>query len=878
MRSPARAMAGHLLWSRGGTVWATWRLQALPYGFRPDKDKHGVRAAHQALLRALPGEALLVGACAALDPAAIVERMINGIPLEHCPEWAAECEATLDTLDDLALGQRTFWLSVPLRNGGRFGNLGESFRAAVDDFRDQLALPRHGVSPAELKLRTEQARKVELGIPAVFRPRAATVAQLVWLYQHTLQRGLFADMDLPETRADHEAAVVPRHGVLWPDALIDEGGQTELDRKQLKSWNPLRRKYVKITQPDQPDAVSYQGLLALADTPADGMVFPGGEYLGRVDDAGLDVDWAVRLHTRTREEVVARNRRAVANLNDQFLQQEGQLTTGMHAIERSARDLAEYEALLSADDLEVEVEATVIFCVAGRTGEQVMDQAKELQAFYGASGFKLTHPLGNQEDLWWAMLPGAPLSKAAREFAQITTSHSFSASVPVVTCDVGDSKGSLLGLNISTGQTGVVHHDPAGATTRLDVSGSLAIAGELGAGKSVALKKIAADTVDRGGRFIALDRTESGEWVTMARALTTPTVVSVVDPTMSMDPLRVFDRHTGSRVAQSFLTPLLNVSPTSERGVLLSEVLEVGYLARHGVRGLGDLTKHLLESCTLDGAYELGRLMNVFARKEFGRVIFDSSLPPVELSDRAIVFWTRTLELPDRDELQHAHLFEQLKLEKIFGRAMYALMASMGRQVCFGDRSELALFIVDEAHHVTASPEGEREITVFVRDGRKHQAAVALGSHDPESDFGDATLRGLIPTRILMRHRDKTLAKRGLKWLDLDPDDESLVALITEHTSPVGPDGVPEMRRGEALMRDALGNVARIKVMPPSRPERFEAMKTSPPEVLIGGQRPGGALGRGIAARVGVSELETGDEPPELEAGRTDRTVGSRPA
>ena len=49
-------------------------------------------------------------------------------------------------------------------------------------------------------------------------------------------------------------------------------------------------------------------------------------------------------------------------------------------------------------------------------------------------------------------------------------------------------------------------------------------------------------------------------------------------------------------------------------------------------------------------------------------------------------------------------------------------------------------------------------------------SAVALGSHDPEADFGDATLRGLIPTRILMRHRDKTLAKRGLKWLDLDPD------------------------------------------------------------------------------------------------------------
>lgn len=833
MRSPARAMAGHLMWARGGTVWATWKLEPLPYGFRPEKDKHTARAAHQALLRALPGEALLLGTCAVLDPATIVARMIEGIPLDRCPDWAAECEATLDSLDELALGQRTFWLSVPLKGTGRFGGMSEPLRAAFDEVRDQLSLPRAGIPESEIKIKAEQARKIELGIPGSFRPKPATVAQMVWLYQHTLQRGLFIDQDLPEKAADSTATPTPRNGVLWPDAILDEGGQAELDKKDLKSWNPAKRKFLKVTQPDIPDATSYQALLALADTPADGMPFPGSEYLGRVDDSGLEVDWAVRMQIRSREEVRARNRRAVANLNDQFNQQEDGMTTGMHAIERSARDLAEYEALLSADDLEVEVDAAVLFCVAGHTADSAMEQAKELQSFFGASGYKLMHPMGNQEELWWAMLPGTPTLKTVREFSQITTSYAFSASVPLSSTHIGDNRGSLFALNISTGQTGVVHHDPAGATSRLDVSGSLAIAGELGAGKSVALKKIAADTVDRGGRFIVLDRTESGEWVTMAKALTKPTIVSIANATMSMDPLRVFDPTTGSRVAQSFLTPLLNISPTSHRGVLLSDVLDPAYMAEHRIHGLGDLVAHLLNGCEIEGAHDLGRLMNVFARKDFGRVIFDGSLPPLPLNDRAIVFWTRTLELPDRDEVQHAHLFEQMKLEKIFGRAMYALMAGMGRQICFSNRKELALFVVDEAHHVTASPEGEREITVFVRDGRKHQAAVALGSHDPEADFGDATLRGLIPTRILMRHRDKTLAKRGLKWLDLDPNDESLVSLITEHTSPVSADGVPDSRRGEALMRDALGNVARIKVMAPARAERFEAMKTSPPEVQI---------------------------------------------
>ena len=64
-----------------------------------------------------------------------------------------------------------------------------------------------------------------------------------------------------------------------------------------------------------------------------------------------------------------------------------------------------------------------------------------------------------------------------------------------------------------------------------------------------------------------------------------------------------------------------------------------------------------------------------------------------------------------------------------------------------------------------------------------------------------------------MRHRDKTLARRGLAWLGLDPDDDELVTLLTEQTSPVGPDGVEEHRRGEAFLRDSSANIGRCKVL-----------------------------------------------------------------
>jgi hypothetical protein len=311
----------------------------------------------------------------------------------------------------------------------------------------------------------------------------------------------------------------------------------------------------------------------------------------------------------------------------------------------------------------------------------------------------------------------------------------------------------------------------------------------------------------------------------------TSTLIDIGDPAVSLDPLRLLGARAGSRVAHSFLTPLLGIAPTSERGVLLADVLDNSYLAAHSLESLGALLSHLHHSCTLAGASELARVMNVYARRDFGSVIFDPSLPGLDIDAPAIIVRTHALELPTRDELEHQHLFEQMRLEKNFGRAIYALITALARQVCFADTTRFAMFVCDEAHHITGSPEGERELADFIRDDRKHNAAIALGSHDPAADFGSETMRGLIPTRILMRHRSGALARRGLKWLDMDADDEQLIEIVTSDMSPVGPAGVEESRRGEGFIRDASGNLGRIKVLAPALPDRAAAARTTPPEV-----------------------------------------------
>lgn len=827
MKIPTVSMVQNLRFTDSGQVWADFLLQGVNYGLRPPQDKEKVRLLHQALLRSLPGESLLLGLASGLDPRQVVEHMLEGMDAAACPEWVAECNATLETLEQIRPGQRVFWLSVPLLSEGQ--GWGLKIKAALHGVEAVLGLPATAPGLEEVRRFQAKAKTVAEGIPAPFAAVPATPAQMVWLHQHMLDRGLYLDDTLPSSGA----ASKRRSALAAP--LLDEGGRTDDDRKA--AFNPLRRRFLKVQSPMPGDeeAASYQAMLLLSDVPDGEIPFPGGELVGRLDECGMAVDWAMRLTVRSSTEVLRRNQRALETLNEQFEQRQGELSHGLGVLDRSAEDLGEYAATLESDKLEVECQATLLFSVAAADPDATIAQAKALTAWVSEAGYKLAQPIGYQSEMWWQMHPGVPTSPLTREYAQITTSATLSSMVPLTTARIGDSRGTLLGINITNGPlldantpcgpSSLIFHNPEGATDR-NISGSFAAAGDLGSGKSHLLKKEAGAILDRGGRIIVSDRTNMGEWAVWAQALTDPRIVDVSDPQWSLDPLRIFDPSTGSRVAQSFLTPLLNIAPTSAEGVLLAEVLSPEYLNRHNITGLGSLAQNLAEVCDLSGAKELARLMRVFSRKDLARVVFDDTLPALGLQHPAIVIRTHQLVLPTRNELEHEHLFKQMGIEKLFGRALFALISAIAKLECFSDRDQLAAFVVDEAHSVTISSEGTAELIDFIRDGRKHRACIMLGSHDPAEDFPSETMRGLIPFRVLMRHSDRTLARNGLRWLDLDPDDENLIELITKNTSPDTGDGVPMHRRGECLIRDMTGAVGRAKILTPALASRAEAALT----------------------------------------------------
>lgn len=851
MQQPTIRIHDNLRFTRSGIVWADYLISGLNYGYRPKEDKDIVRSAHKMLLRALPGESLLMGLCVSLDPGAVIDRMIKDVDLETHPEWAAECDATWDTLDEIRPGQRVYWLSIPLPNKSVKDRLGAANSAALTTLSDWIGAPRGELAPGELERRQAQADRAISDVPHFFKPKPATAAQMVWLHSHCATRGLALDADVPPA----EAEVMTRTQSALTPLRIDEGAQTDLDRAPAKSAErrgkqklshslanafssattkvPALDKVVKIDQPWQVEAgaASYQTFLGLANTPSGDTTFPGSEVLSLADDlAGADVDWAIRLTVRARQQVLQRNHRALVNLNDQYLQRESELSSGVSALDRAAAAMADYSTELESNQQEVEVEASVLLAVGAPTRHEALDAAAQLSKLFEASAYELQAPLGYQEDMFWAMYPGAPTTKIVREFAQITTSHHFSAWVPCTQASLGDPSGPLLALNITTNRIGGVHHNTAASSGR-DVAGSVGVVGELGSGKSVTLKSLAGYEVDRGAQLVCVDRTDVGEYEYWAKSVMDAVVVDMTEPSYSVDPLRMFDPSKGSDMALALLYPLLHLQPDEPMGVLLSEVLEPAYRAEHRLHGLSDVYQHLTAADHPDpNARELGKKMGVYAKRSFAAALFSPDLPPLDPTSPAIVFRTHKLKLPRQQELEKQHLFEQLTLEKRIGRAMYGLIADLARAICFADPTRLGIFLCDECHHITRNEEGADIIIDIIRDGRKHGAAAYLGSHDPEEDLGSETLRGLIPIRIVHRQRDETLARRCLKWLGVDHNDPVLIKELTEETSPIAGDDlfVDPDRRGEGYMRDTARSIGRIKVLLPSEPSRHRAVTSTP--------------------------------------------------
>ncbi|HET6857464.1 MAG TPA: ATP-binding protein [Streptomyces sp.] len=868
MRVPVRHIAGHLLWSTHGSVWALYRLHPAPdpHGHPEEtvqgtyvpaavRDEQLAKVTH--LVRSLSGAPRLFGLCARVDPGEIALRMIEGIePADTAPAggthpWVENVDATLDLLDGQEMHRRTLWLAVPLHTHGTGPRTTTQLGAAWAQTAPALGMRPAPVAQREVAASREQASSAEAALAGGITFRPARPAEIVWIIQHALHRGLneplLAEAEISDLFGGHAHTGVLRspsyadlgqvrlqEGGIDPDldAASDLKSAGQITRSGRRAWwrvkaaSPLGRRWLQI----ECDAgTGYQAQLALAECPRT-LSADAADLFAQLETLAFPVDYTIDLTLVSAEKARDQVRRTMNQLIDQADQYDARPTGMPASLTDGARDLGELDARLSRTSVEVEVQSVTVLTVWGPTAAVCDARARALAALLRGADYRAVRPVGLQEALFTLGLPGTVRPGVVREFTQHQVGEDWALSGAFTAAQTGDPNGMFLGLDLDCGTTRPVMINVADAP-KVDASASMGIIGDLGAGKSVLGKLIAEAVWARGGCAICIDRTPVREWAGFARTAAKGRVqiIDAARAEVSIDPLRMFAGPEGRHYALSYLTLQLGIGPMSTDGEVLHHAVEQtaadGQPSMQRVLAVLQAMAAGAAGRRQDAAATLAGLIHVVASNPLAAMIFDPTLPPVRLDASStsdmIVITTAGLKLPPKAAFANPEVLHQQPLEALIGRAVLYLIAAIARQTAFEDPERFTAVVLDELYWLTSSAEGTALVHEILHDGRKHGAGLLAASHDADELGPD---RGLMAYRALARTTDRERAKRGLEFVGLDPGDPQLLRLVTTGLSPVGQHG----REGEFLLTCPRQNTGRVKAVIPNIARIESSITTTP--------------------------------------------------
>lgn len=811
LRQPTAARRHHLQWTHHGGVFATYFVEAIDYGLRQPEDKAGVADAHESLILNCPDNTLLLSLQAPLDLVDVMNRSLDRVDLHRTPDYIKETLAGYKRIAEIAPLTRVYTITFPL---GKSTLRGEP---SARDVAEQLTAAEELLTVIDPE--------------SNFRLQPVPEGLLPFIWNHNLMRGSALE-HAPHNPANASPSTTAPTPYFLP-GILDEGARTE--KSFRRSFDPMLKAMIRL---DEGEVInSYQAMLTPMSFPP-AMGFPGhSEFLSVLDGIpDVSVDWAMRVRRRDRESAMQLNEKVLGKLGVQLGERDTDVGFHTQELRRKVDTLAAYNDSLATNENAEEVEFTTVLAVGAPTQADLTRSIGTLKAKFRRLGIRVDTPRGAQRKLWMMLNPGAPADSVYTDYQHVTATPDWAGFVPFTTARLLDDTGPIIGVNLLSGLFEPLHFNFLNKVLS-DISPAIAIAGELGSGKSYFTKTLISIIADLLGQFLVIDRSQQGEYIPLLQSIPGSVLITLDDPRFTLDPLRLFsDPHKARRITLDTILPLLNIPVVSAPGTLLAETLQPEHRAVHHLRSLADVRDYLARQAErstgrdADDQHALVRAMDAVEAP----VLFDRALQPMPLTATATVVRTHTLALPTVDELTLTHAYANLPWRKRLGHTLYELVGLLARDQ-FLKPGRFGALVVDEAYHFTATTVGKQIVEEFVRDGRKHAAGIILSSQDPKADYA-STAHNLIPNRFAFRQRHTTLATNSLEWLGVDIErDAYLIKQLRENTSPPVGRGetVAPNRRGECFIADGRGRIGRGKIFGPAREDRARAVSTTPEQVTI---------------------------------------------
>ncbi|WP_394276234.1 ATP-binding protein [Luteococcus sp.] len=813
-------IAGPLRWTSTGSVLATWWLKEPLQIARCQGDALDNISLERGLWEALAGHRYWFESMVCwTSPSTIAEAMLSA-GRDQVPGYGSIIDQTLDQLDEHWLGHRRHFLTVELSTG-LHDSITRTGRAAASSIMAMGGLTPLAPSAKEYENALDRAEDFRLQIPAEYQARPVTPEIMEWARRHHIRR-TGEDFTTLITDADRALLDIPQSAARLEGAALDPSGISTLPKHQ-RSLAPWKHKWVAVT--DEDGETNYQAHLIMRSVPRN-LSWPSMEFLRRIDDSGVQVDYSIVGLGRSRSDAQQRNAKALTQLNNQVDQVEGGTvgTANSHLsrLQSAASVLDTYNEDFTDDESLVEHEPVIIASICADSPEKLEQEVKTFLAMKGP--VKWARPIGAEDAAFMARQPGGEITSELHAYHQVTHSVTMATMGAVTTSRLGHETGLPLFIDETLPLRRAVLWEPFGEGHEYKQrAAAMATMGEQGSGKTYCGMTLSGVMVDTGARLVATDTTAEREWTIFADSLGTNTEVAKVDfefPVSSVDPLRCLPLKDGAKVTEQFLSTLLDLQAMSAPSIALKEALSTSFLAEHHIDSIPKLLANI-GKVQRAGAGELHDLLDVWCDKDKYPAIFDLDLPPVSTTSQCLIWGTHGIKMPTDKELSTEHLFRRMDESKRMGRAIYALFSWFSTHLCLRNPNEAAYQNIDEFHHILASPEateGQMEFLRYLRHMR------AMTHYQTQLGEIPADMLSLIGTRLALRVQSSSLDAAVQFLLGDQADAEQRAAvkeMVSSHNAPGRGAGVLRMYRG------AEAQLGKVQVLPPSTEARRTAAGAS---------------------------------------------------
>ena len=811
-RRSADAVVGNAVVAADHSVWLLFAVEPAHYGRLSD-----VSSALAALTRAERfvqsvgvGRWRLMSVLEDLGADEIARRMSGA---SSCSTWRTEVDAWEKHLGRISLTERKFWL---LAEAGRAVPPGGDFRSRVKSFLGWRVPARAGwVNGEELDaLSAELVARSGGSLPI----RPATAEEATGLLDRVpVGNAPRVKTDVLEDYDFFGPAVVPGSVRVGQENVAEGASAWTLGRAD---WLEPRRGMCVAELPGGERVAHLTA--AVAAVPNSWWVPGGGEFLWRLDALADPWDWMTDVKVTPHAVAAARARNKERALAGQYGEYAGDMAGAPPDLDLAMTQIRDERAALAANRDSDEYTVTVLVSTAVRVeadGEEGLEAAAgvleerfhRLRSAAAAVSVSVVAPAGDQVDGRAAWFPSASgRGPVLTDYRQYLLGDGLAGLAPCQQAKLGDPQGTFLGVSDERGYLEPVLFDPTLGPRAAEVGGSpkspsIGVSGRLGSGKSVLCKRSLWTSLAAGGSAVVVDRSESGEYVAFAKAVSalapelSVEVIDVTDPEgASIDPLRTIpDASAAAETAVRLLCFMSNLDPRS------SVAARIARAAR--AAGGASMLRMLEEEADGDvpeWAAVLD-LAEVLAADKTGGALFDPERRPGNLTADLVVLWCPGLSLVSSPDTP----------SDVAATAVVLGTMLVARALIFASAERYAMLLLDEAWSLFPDKRALSVVVEALRDGRKHNSAVCLATQSP-SDFGiSPELAQLLGYVALFGTGNMAAAEEGAALFGVDGRYAS--ALV----------GLPT---GTMLWRDVFGRVGLVETWLPADPRAAAAIDTTP--------------------------------------------------